>query len=161
MEQELTAMKPMLEKTSTEVSSMMVVIAKDKLTAAATKEVVAVQEQEASIQAAAAQAIKDDAQRDLDEALPALEVAVECLKKLKLSHLQEVRVFANPPGGVRFTLEAMCVMFEVKPVMKNDPASPGMKIADYWEASQKSLLKIPRNCWTHYSNSTRTTSLIR
>ena len=144
MEKELTEMQPLLAATSAQVSAMMVVIAEDKEKAAATKEVVAVKEKEASEQAAESQAIKDDAQRDLDEALPALEVAVQCLKKLKLSHLQEVKAFANPPAGVRLTLEAMSVMFDVKPVMKNDPNAPGKKMADFWEAAQKNLLNDPK-----------------
>ena len=72
-------------------------------------------EQEASALAKAEEcsAIKNDAQRDLDEALPALEQAVQCLKKLKMSHLQEVKALANPPAGVKLTMEAVCIMFEV------------------------------------------------
>ena len=35
-------------------------------------------------------AIADDAQRDLDEALPALEEAVKCLNSLKKSDIDEV-----------------------------------------------------------------------
>ena len=49
-------------------------INEDKQKAAVTKSDCEAVENEASAQDAAAQAIKDDAQRDLDEALPALEV---------------------------------------------------------------------------------------
>lgn len=42
-------------------------------------------------QAAATKAIADDAQRDLDLALPALESAVACLNSLKKSDIDEVR----------------------------------------------------------------------
>lgn len=51
-----------------------------------------VEKQEASAQekAAATKAIADSAQKDLDEALPALEVAVACLKDLKKSDIDEV-----------------------------------------------------------------------
>lgn len=41
-------------------------------------------------QAAATKAIADDAQRDLDLALPALESAVACLNSLKKSDIDEV-----------------------------------------------------------------------
>ncbi|EER14910.1 dynein heavy chain, putative, partial [Perkinsus marinus ATCC 50983] len=81
---------------------------------------------------------------DLDEALPALEVAVQCLKSLKLSHIQEVKALANPPGGVKLTLEAICIMFEVKPTMKNDPERPGKKITDYWESAKSQVLSDPK-----------------
>ncbi|KAF4757736.1 Dynein heavy chain 1, axonemal, partial [Perkinsus olseni] len=144
METELVAMQPVLEKTSKEVAEMMVVITEDKAKAAVTKEAVAKQEKEATAQAAVAQEIKDDAQKDLDEALPALEVAVQCLKSLKLSHIQEVKALANPPGGVKLTLEAICIMFEVKPTMKNDPERPGKKTADYWESAKSQVLSDPK-----------------
>ena len=49
------------------------------------------QEAVAQEKAAATKAIADDAQRDLDEALPALDVAVACLKDLKKSDIDEVR----------------------------------------------------------------------
>ena len=42
-------------------------------------------------QAAATKAIADDAQRDLDLALPALESAVACLNSLKKADIDEVR----------------------------------------------------------------------
>lgn len=48
------------------------------------------QEAVAQEKAAATKAIADDAQRDLDEALPALDVAVACLKDLKKADIDEV-----------------------------------------------------------------------
>lgn len=53
-----------------------------------------VEKQEANAQekAAATKAIADSAQKDLDEALPALEVAVACLKDLKKLDIDEVTV---------------------------------------------------------------------
>lgn len=47
-------------------------------------------------QAAATKAIADDAQRDLDLALPALESAVACLNSLKKSDIDEVRLLLRP-----------------------------------------------------------------
>merc|ERR1719316_869664 len=144
METELKEMQPVLVKTQKEVADMMVVIAEDKKKAAVTKEECETVETAASKQAAEANAIKEDAQADLDEALPALDIAVKCLKSLKLSHIQEVKVLANPPGGVKLTLEAVCIMFGIKPVRKNDPNTPGKKFDDYWEASQKGPLADPK-----------------
>lgn len=54
----------------------MVVIDDDKKDAAVTQEAVAKEESEAFTKKEITQAIKDDAQRDLDEAIPALEEAV-------------------------------------------------------------------------------------
>eukprot|EP00929_Paragymnodinium_shiwhaense_P087552 TRINITY_DN476_c0_g8_i1.p1 TRINITY_DN476_c0_g8~~TRINITY_DN476_c0_g8_i1.p1 ORF type:complete len:2571 (-),score=771.76 TRINITY_DN476_c0_g8_i1:261-7973(-) len=140
----LVEKKPVLEKTQKEVGEMMEVITKDKADAEIVSKAVGKEEAEAQVKARDTQAIKDDAQRDLDEALPALEVAVQCLKKLKADHIREVKALANPPGGVRLVMEAVCIMFNLKPVMKNDPNTPGKKIADYWETSQKEVLTDPK-----------------
>ena len=98
------------------------------------------QEKDANEKAAASKAIADDAQKDLDEALPALEEAVKCLNDLKKADIDEVKGFKTPPGGVNLTIHAVCVMFGVKPIKKNDPNNPGKKIDDFWEAGKKELL---------------------
>lgn len=62
-----------------------------------TKRVVERQEKEANEQAARAKEIADDAQRDLDEALPALDAAVASLKNLSRNDVVEVKAMQNPP----------------------------------------------------------------
>jgi dynein heavy chain, axonemal len=69
---------------------------------------------------------------------------VQCLKKLKMDHLREVKALQNPPAGVRLTLEVVCILFGVQPIKKNDPDRQGQKINDYWEASQKNILVDPK-----------------
>jgi len=144
MENDIKAKQPVLEQTNKDVAAMMVVITEDKAKAAVTKESCVKVETEAQGQAQEANAIKEDAERDLAEALPALEVANKALKALKLSSLQEIKVLGSPPAGVRLTLEAVCVIFGVKPIKKADPSNPGKKIEDYWEASQKGPLSDPK-----------------
>ena len=78
---------------------MIVNIDKDKRDAAETQTVVAAEEEAAQTKAAETKAIADDAQRDLDEALPALEEAVKCLNSLKKSDIDEVRTMGKPPAG--------------------------------------------------------------
>ena len=46
----------------------------------------------------------------------------------------------TPPGGVVLTIKVCCLIFEVKPIKKNDPNTPGKKIDDYWEAGKTALL---------------------
>merc|ERR1719428_439538 len=55
--------------------------------------------------------------------------------------LLELQAFKKPPRGVRLTLEAVCILFQVQPVRKNDPDQPGKKFDDYWEPSKTILLK--------------------
>ncbi|KAH9113497.1 hypothetical protein AeMF1_012304 [Aphanomyces euteiches] len=140
MQEQLVALKPQLEKTQIEVEAMMVKITEDKKDADETKAVVEKEEQFANKKAADTKAIADDAQRDLDEALPALDAATQCLNKLKKSDIDEVKAMKNPPHGVRLTMEAACIIFGIKPTLKTDPDKPGQKIKDYWESAQKTIL---------------------
>ncbi|GLC56009.1 hypothetical protein PLESTB_001054700 [Pleodorina starrii] len=139
MQKELQDLQPVLAATAKEVEDMMVVITNDKKEADETKKVVEQQEKDANEQAASAKQIAEDAQRDLDEALPALERALESLKNLSRNDIVEVKSLQNPPAGVRTVMEATCIMFDEKPKMKDDPANVGKKIPDYWEPAKKLL----------------------
>jgi dynein heavy chain len=46
----------------------------------------------------------------------------------------------KPPSGVLLCMEVVCIMFDIKPVMKPDPNTPGKRIADYWDAAKGQLL---------------------
>ncbi|RHY33391.1 hypothetical protein DYB32_001670 [Aphanomyces invadans] len=138
--EQLVALKPQLEKTQIEVEALMIKITEDKKDADETKAVVEKEEQFANKKAADTKAIADDAQRDLDEALPALDAATQCLNRLKKSDIDEVKAMKNPPHGVRLTMEAACIIFGIKPTLKTDPDKPGQKIKDYWESAQKTIL---------------------
>lgn len=138
----LTEMEPQLIQTQAEVELMIIQITKDKTTAAETKAVVEVEEAGANKKAAETKAIADDAQRDLDEALPALAEAVQCLKDLKKADIDEVKSLGRPPVNVVKTLTACCIMFDIKPNVVNDPDNPGKKIKDYFTAAKQNLLGI-------------------
>eukprot|EP00752_Nemacystus_decipiens_P010663 g9495.t1 len=140
LQEQLTAMEPVLIKTQAEVEVMIVTIIQDKEEAGKTQRTVESQEAVAQEKAAATKAIADDAQRDLDEALPALDVAVACLKDLKKSDIDEVKSLGKPPYGVKLTMEATCIMFGIKPDKINDPDNPGKKISDWFGAAKKTLL---------------------
>ena len=65
-------MQPLLEQAQIETDQTMEQIQKDTAIAEETKGVVQKEEKEANVKAEETQTIADDAQRDLDEALPAL-----------------------------------------------------------------------------------------
>jgi len=136
LKKQIIEMQPVLIQTSKEVSDMMEVIAKDKIEAGETQEIVSREEEIASTKAAECAEIKSSAERDLAEALPALDAAVAVLKNLKLSDLSEAAKYANPPGGVKLTMEAMCVLKNVPPKMEG---AAGQKVANYWEPGKKML----------------------
>ena len=142
MQKELTALQPVLKKTQGEVDEMMVQITKDKGEAAVTKGEVEIEEEKAQKKAAEVKTIADDAQRDLDEALPALAAAVKCLDKLNKGDIQEVRSLLKPPHGVKITAEAVCIMFQERPKKIADPDNPtGPKIPDYWDVAKNNIFK--------------------
>ena len=117
LQEELELLKPQLEEAVVESNTMMERITVDSAVAEETKSVVAKEEAGASAKAAECQTIKNDAQRDLDEALPALEEALASLKNLNKNDIVEVRAMQRPPEGVRMVIEAVCIMQSVKPKM--------------------------------------------
>ncbi|KAK9508782.1 hypothetical protein O3M35_006257 [Rhynocoris fuscipes] len=139
MQDELHALKPELVKTSEETIKLMVKIEQDSVKVEAEKEIVAADEALANEAAAAAQAIKDDCESDLAEAIPALEAAVSALDTLKPADITIVKSMKNPPYGVKLVMEAVCVMKGIKPERKPDPGGSGKMVEDFWGPSQKLL----------------------
>jgi len=141
LREELKAMQPMLKQAAIETEEAMVEITASKAVAEDKAIVVGKEEKDATEKAAATKAIADDAQRDLDEALPALDAAVASLKSLKKEDITEVKALTNPPAGVKIVMEGVCIMFGVKPNRINGE-KPGEKIDDYWPQTGK-LLQNP------------------
>ena len=71
--------------------------------------------------------------------LPALDAAVKCLAKLDKSQIVEVKALKKPPAGVKLTLKAVCIMFQIKPAKIADPDNPTKKIDDYFGPASKML----------------------
>jgi dynein heavy chain, axonemal len=142
LQEELEAMQPMLLQTSQETEYAMKKIAVDKVKAEEMKEIVQKEEASASKKADETKAIAEDAKRDLDEALPALDAAVESLNSLSKNDIIEVRSMQRPPEGVKLVIEAICIMKGIKP-KKIDGDKPGKKVDDYWEPG-RALLADPQ-----------------
>jgi len=139
MQTELEALKPQLEVTSQETADLMVRIEAETVEVEAKKEVVEADEKVANKAAAESKAIKDECEADLAEALPALKAAIKALNTLKPSDISLMKSMKNPPHLIRFVMEAICVMRQVKPDRKPDPSGTGKMIEDFWGPSQKLL----------------------
>jgi len=131
LQEELTVMQPLVQEAAEQTAATMIRIAEDKTVAQETATQVAREEREAADKAAETKAIADDAQRDLDEALPALDAALSSLKSLNKNDITEIKALQNPPVGVRLVMEAVCIMQGVKPKMVAGEKM-GSKVADYW-----------------------------
>lgn len=94
-------------------------------------------------QAKEASDVKEQSQRELDIAMPALASAVEALQKLSKSDITELNSMKAPPSGVIKVMEALCKMFKIHPV-KAKSSDSFKKTDDYWTASKKHLLNDSR-----------------
>ena len=77
-----------------------VVIQKENDEAQEVKKVVSVEEAEAAGQAAEVKKIKDDADADLNKALPELAIAVERVKKINVNDFYELKGVAAPSDSI-------------------------------------------------------------
>ncbi|KAL1763685.1 dynein heavy chain 1, axonemal, partial [Sigmodon hispidus] len=116
----------------------------DTAIAEETRKLVQAEEIKANEKASKAQAIADAAQKDLDEALPALDAALASLRNLNKNDVTEVCAMQRPPPGVKLVIEAVCIMKGIKP-KKVPGEKPGSKVDDYWEPG-KGLLQ-DRGCF--------------
>ncbi|KAM7358701.1 dynein heavy chain 3, axonemal isoform 1-T1 [Cochliomyia hominivorax] len=133
MQSNLYELQPKLKVLSEETEKIMVNIERETAEAEKKKEVVGADEAAANEAAAAAQAIKDDCESDLAEAIPALEAALDALNTLKPADIFVVKSMKNPPYGVKLVLEAVCVIKGLKPDRK--PDASGRMVEDYWGTS--------------------------
>ncbi|KAI5937324.1 Dynein heavy chain 1, axonemal [Manis javanica] len=141
MQEELEIMRPLLEEAAKDTMLTMEQIKVDTAIAEETRNSVQAEEVKANEKARKAQAIADDAQKDLDEALPALDAALASLRNLNKNDVTEVRAMQRPPPGVKLVIEAVCIMKGIKP-KKVPGEKPGSKVDDYWEPG-KGLLQDP------------------
>ena len=84
MQKELEELRPQLVISAEENSKMLVVIERESKEVEETSKNVKADEQVANEQAASAQALKDECEADLAEAIPALEAALAALNTLKV-----------------------------------------------------------------------------
>ncbi|KAJ3415371.1 Dynein heavy chain 6, axonemal, partial [Chytridiales sp. JEL 0842] len=115
MQVELEQLGPELKQRAADVETLMVKIAKDQEMADGVRKVVSEEEAIVRDKAVATEMIAAEAQKDLDEALPALNAAYRALDALEKKDIAELKVFTKPPELVLMVLEAICILFKVKP----------------------------------------------
>ncbi|KAF5308293.1 hypothetical protein FQR65_LT06286 [Abscondita terminalis] len=138
LQKQLEKMKPILEVAARDAEVTIAKIAADTAVAEETKAVVEKEEIAAAEQKSITQAIAEDAQKDLDQALPALLAAEESLKALNKNDITEVRAMKKPPVGVVYVVESICIIKGIKPV-KVRGEKLGEKVLDYWEPGRSML----------------------
>ena len=140
MQDYIRDLQPKLVVAQKETEEMLVKIEAMTVEANKVRVVVQAKEKATAKQAAEAKAIKDECERDLAVALPALDGAMKALNTLSKSDITEVKSMTKPPPGVRLTMEAVCIMLAVEPDMVKNPNAPPYKIPDYWGPAKKKVL---------------------
>jgi dynein heavy chain len=115
MQAQLSELKPHLEQTAEETKRLMDEIFKDQEEVDKAKVTITMEEAEVAVQTKEIQKIKDEAEKDLVDALPALERAVRALNTLNRNDISEIKTFSNPPAGVLLVMEAICVVYGLPP----------------------------------------------
>ena len=107
---ELTALQPVLKEKAEAAAKMIVVVERDQKEADIVKAKVEKVVEVVSKQAAETKVIADDAQADLDEAMPAFNNALKALDSLSKDDITEIKNFAKPPEMVQVVMEAVCIL---------------------------------------------------
>ncbi len=111
---DLDDLAPVLVEKSKATDELLVVVAKDKASAAEVEMLVGAETKVVEAQAKEVKIVQADAQKDLDEALPALDAAMKALDSLSKADITEVKSFAQPPEKVKMTMEAVCILLGQK-----------------------------------------------
>ena len=114
LQEKLTEMQPVLDQAARDTEELLARVQVDQREADAQQAVVEQDVEAANKVAMEVQAMKDDCQADLDEALPAFHRALKALDALDKKKIQELKSFAKPPELVQVVLEAVCILFGVR-----------------------------------------------
>lgn len=129
--------QPILLQTRKQTEQLMEKLKADQKEADLTKIELKHQENDARERAENAQAMRDDCEKDLSRAMPALNEAIDAVESLNPRILSEMKKMPSPPEGVRLVMEAVCIMLEEEPAEVRDGMGGISK--DYWITSQKLL----------------------
>ena len=111
---ELGELQPVLEEKSAATAVMIEQVNKDKADAADVEKKVIEEEIQAKELAAQTEAIAASAKADLEEAMPALDAAVESLNALNKNDIVEIKNLPRPPPLVGVTMEAVLTLLKEK-----------------------------------------------
>ena len=93
----------------------LVVIVQQKRDAEEQEKSVAARSEKITVEEARCQVLAENAQRDLDEVIPALEEAMRALESLNKKDLGEIKAYTNPPELVETVLQAVMILRQSEP----------------------------------------------
>ncbi|CAH0689857.1 unnamed protein product [Chilo suppressalis] len=141
LQQALEVLQPKLAAGAAAVAETTAKVEKEKEGVALVEAEVLVDQAAAEEQAQEAQAIKDECDADLAEAMPILNAALAALDTLTPQDITFIKTMKSPPRGIKLVMEAICILKEMKPDKIPNPSGVGT-IEDYWGPSKKLLNDI-------------------
>lgn len=110
MSVELEQKKKIVAKATVECEEMLVVIVQEKRVVDEQEKQVNTESEKLTKDEVETRKIADDAQGDLDKALPALEAAQSALELLNKKDMSEIKAYSKPPPAVEMVMEAVMVL---------------------------------------------------
>lgn len=110
MQKELNELEPKLRQMANDCKQMTMEIELKTIEASVATEQVKRDELVANEQAAAAEAMEDECSKDLAQAVPVLEDALQALNTLKPADITLVKSMKNPPSAVKLVMAAVCAI---------------------------------------------------
>ena len=111
---QLTDLQPKLEEQTIKTEKFLTQLAIDSEFANEKEKTVDQETKIVNAQATDIKKVANEAQSELDKALPVLKEAEEALKTINKQDLAEIKAFVNPPDAVRLVLEAVCILLGEK-----------------------------------------------
>jgi dynein heavy chain len=110
MSVELEQKKKVVAKAQTECEELLVVIVQEKRQVDEQQKTVTADAEKISLEEVTCKAQADEAQADLDKALPALEQAQKALELLNKKDMSEIKAYQKPPDVVALVLSGVMVL---------------------------------------------------
>ncbi|XP_065071378.1 dynein axonemal heavy chain 6-like isoform X2 [Rhopilema esculentum] len=114
MKEELVNLGPVLEQRSKDTENLMAQLAKDREAVDKVRAVVQREEDITDKEAKRVEAIAESARKDLEHAMPQLQIAIEMLDALNKNDIVEVRAYTKPPTMVMTVMAAVCTLLGQK-----------------------------------------------
>ena len=115
LQEKVKEFQPKVIQKAADAEVMLKRVAVDQETADQTRVEVEKEESLIAVDAAVVREAQGEAEKDLAQALPALQNAQQAVAGLEKKDISEMKALPNPPVGVRKTMEIICIMFKEKP----------------------------------------------
>jgi dynein heavy chain len=136
MQNVLNNLEPELIKAAAKAEDLMSVIAKHKPVVKAKEEAQELETKAAMADAAIVEQQRTEVQRDVDEAQPLMDAALDALDTIDPADINEIKSMRNPPEIIQTVLKAICIMFGREAKREIDPNNPAKRRMNYWPTSQ-------------------------